>query len=247
MKRNTLMLAVMLPTLLGGCATGSPLHLNEPARSQASVDVANLRAPREVPYETQEQEGIAVRYNLFFLKDDNFSGYRLTLILRNNTNRPEVFMPEVLLRDATGLVLQPDTYEGFMSLAAALAGTSVPPIPVAQNDRYYHQGAVTSPSGRTYTYSGTTTSDPSGDAAGSFARGFAQGRAMRAARDREDGRLMLRWGTSYWLKERYTVPPKSAVSGALLFSSRALTNLPLTITVNLAQRQFEFKTVTSAR
>lgn len=247
MKRNTLMLAVMLPTLLGGCATGSPLHLNEPARSQPAVDVANLYAPREIPYETQEHAGVAVSYNLFFVKGANFSGYRLALILRNNTERAEVFTPEVLVRDATGLLIQPDTYEGFMSLAASLAGTSVPPIPVAQNDRYYHQGAVTSPSGRTYTYSGTTTSDPSGDAAGSFARGFAQGTAMRAARDREDGRLMLRWGTSYWLKERYTVPPRSAVSGALLFSSPTVTNLPLTITVNLGQRPFEFKTVASAR
>lgn len=250
MRPRKLVITAMLPIALWGCAAGSAVHLNDPARSHSGVDVANLLAPREIPYETQEQLGIAVSYNLFFMKEANFSGYRLTLVLRNNTDRPEIFTPEVVLRDATGLILQPDTYEGFMSLAAALAGTPVPPIPVAQNDRYYHQGTVTSPSGRTYGYSGTTTAVPSG-AAGSFtsglARGMAMGAAARSAQDREEGRLMLKWGSSYWLKERYTVPPKSAVAGALLFSSPALTNLPLSLTVTLSQGRFEFKTVASAR
>lgn len=251
MRSSTLILAVMLPAALAGCATGSLLHLNEPARSQPSIDVANLLSPREIPYETQEQSGIAVSYNLFFVKQGNFSGYRLTLIFRNNTDRTEVFVPAVVLRDASGLLLYPDTYADFMSLAAALAGTAVPPFPVAQSDSYYHQGTIISPSGRAYTYSGTTTSAPSGGFAGGLASGLSQGIAMgaaaRAARDREEGRLMLKWGSSYWLKEQYTVPPKSAVAGALFFSSPALGNLPLSVFVAVDQGLFEFKTVASAR
>jgi hypothetical protein len=144
-----------------------------------------------------EKAGIAVSYNLFYGKSGNLAGYRLTLIMRNNTGSKQVFEPVLSLQDATGFIIPPYEYQAFVTEHASLAGTAVPIVPISSQTNYYHSGTIrNTATGNTLAYSGTTTSTPGGGPIGALAQGFAQGRAQRtainAANDREEGRKMLR-------------------------------------------------------
>lgn len=241
----TSILASILVIFAPGCAQIS--HLNDPARSKESLDTANLLAPRDIPYETQERNGMAVSYNLLFVPRGNFSGYRLTLIFRNTTKENRVAWPRITLQDADGLIVEPSSYEAVMTHAATLAGTPVTPYIVGnQNMNYYHTGTIRNAmTGSTYQYSGRTTSTPAAGFASGFASGMAQGAAISAAQDREEGRLMLRWGSAFYLRSQYQLPPNSAVSGALLFPASSLGVLPLKLTVDTGVDQFVFTTTSS--
>lgn len=201
--------------VLSACGTLRHLNnLNDPSRSIPALDVANLSSPRNIPYETVEKGGISVSYNLFFAKSNNLSGYRLTLVLRNNTGSLQVLKPAVSLQNAGGFVIASYTYESFVTEAASLAGTAVPLVPVSTHSTF-------------------------GDA---FAQGMARGDAMRAANDREEGRLMLRWANSFWLKNTYELPPNTAVSGVLFFPAATVGQLPLRLVVEVGGQKFEFMT-----
>jgi hypothetical protein len=229
--------------LLTGCAVG-PQQLNDPARAVMALDTANLLPPRQIPFETQRAGSIDVSYNLFFVKGDNFSGYRLTLILRNVGATVETVVPSIELRDAAGFLVAPYEFGAFISEAAILAGTAVPAVAVAQQSSFYSTGTVRNVNtGNVATFSGTTRSIPSGGFAQGFAQGAAQGAAMRARNDRDEGRLMMRWANSFWLKSNYVLPPGTAVTGALLFPASQVGAMPLRLTVGTGNTALEFLTV----
>lgn len=233
----------VLVFLVSACATAPVMQLNEPARSTPALDVANLLPPRNIPYETVEKGGISLGYNLFFVKGGNLSGYRLTLVIRNNTAARRVVEPVVSLQDAGGFQVPPYAYQAFVTEAASLAGTAVPAIPVQAQSNYYNSGTIrNTTTGNTYTYSGTAKTAPAGGFAGGFAQGMAQGAAVRATQDREEGRLMLRWANAFWLKSGYDLPPGAAASGALFFPAATLGQVPLQLTVEVGGEKFEFVT-----
>lgn len=246
---------VLLCALLAGCAVSPVVQLNDPARSKAAPDVANLLPARDIPYESLERSGAAVSYNLFFAKSSAISAYRLTLVMRNTSSSVKVFEPKVRLQDGSGLVIPPYTYQAFVAEAAILAGTPIPPAPAAYSNFYdygtrqEHSGTIRDlGTGRSYSYTGTTTS-PSGGFGAGFAQGMAaadaaiaQGAAAQAAADRDQGRLMLRWANAYWLRAKYEVPPGGAVSGGLFFPAAGLGVLPLKLLVEIDGEKFEFVT-----
>lgn len=240
--RYSAVMAVLI-FLLSACATSTVVQLNEPSRAVQATDVANLLPPRNIPYETVEKAGISLGYNLFFVAGGNLSGYRLTLILRNNTGTRKLIEPIISLQDSGGFLIPSYAYEGFITEAASLAGTNVPSIPLQTRSSYYNSGTIRSTTtGNSYSYSGTTTSTPSGGFASGFAQGMAQGAAAKAANDREEGRMMLRWANSFWLKNSYDLPSGSAASGALFFPAASLGKVPLRLTIEVGGEKFEFVT-----
>ena len=130
-----------------------------------------------------------------------------------------------------------------VNMAAALAGTTIPYAPTQTQSSYYSTGTVrNTTTGTNYSYSGTTTSAPAGGFAGGLAQGIAQGAAIRAANDRDEGRLMLRWANSFWLKSGYDLPPGTATSGALFFPAAVLGQVPLKLVIEANGEKFEFIT-----
>jgi len=242
--------AVLLAASMSACAVG-PYQLNDMSRSRYFRDLAPVENPKDIPYETIDKDGIAVSYNLQFLKTNNFAGHRLTLSFRNKTDSHFTFVPIISLKDASGFIIQPQSPQSLMIQASALAGTSVPSIPASAGPTtLYHEGTVTSMNtGNRYSYTGTTTQGmPSGGFAGGLAQGIAQGAAqniaVRAMHDRQEGFLVLRWVNAFWLKSAYELPPNTATSGALFFPTPSVGQLPLRLAVELGEKKFEF--VTSA-
>lgn len=54
---------------------------------------------------------------------------------------------------------------------------------------------------------------------------------------------MLQWANGSWLRERYIIPAKSAVSGTLFFPAQSVSGLPLSLLVRMSEREFEFKAI----
>jgi len=236
-------LALLTVITTAGCA--SVVQLNDPAKSAAALDVANLESPRKIPYELQERNGLKVIYNLSFILRGNFTGYRLTLIFKNEGSQPRVIEPRIAVQDSAGMVLSPNSYEAVMTQAAALAGTPVSPILAAgpTATTYYQTGTVrNTTSGTTYQYSGSSTPVPSGGFAAGLASGFAQGAAMRAASDHREGVMMLRWTNAFYLKRKYELPSGAVASGALLFPAASMPQLPMKLTIEVAGERFDFVT-----
>ncbi len=140
--KKTITLATVVITFLTGCA--GMQQLNDPALSKNDIDVANLLAPRQIPYEIKSVDGVSVSYNLFYAASGNMDGYRATLIFRNDTDQTITFKPDLLFKDASGFIIQPYNYGGFVQFAAALAGTYVPPVSNSTNSSYYSSGTITS-------------------------------------------------------------------------------------------------------
>ena len=232
---------LLLGVALGGCAV--PVQLNEPSRSVPSLDTATLSGPRNILFETKEIDGVAVSYSLLHGKSSNISGYRLTLQIRNNSRTEQSLSPRLTLKDGAGFIVQPYQYQVFMAKAASLAETAMPQIPVSQASTYYSTGTIRDVStGSTYSYSGTTQQVPSGGGESGIAQGMTQIAVMRAGTDREEGRLLLRWGDAFWLKSTYRIPPATAISGALFFPANYIGVKPLTLIVEIGARKFEFMT-----
>ncbi len=232
---------VVAAVALSGCASVNPL--NDPTRSRIAADVANVEGPRDILYESQEKGGLEVSYSLSFYGKEELPGYRLNLIFRNKGDLLTTVEPRVYLRDASGFVIEPSTYSAYAAYASALAGTPVPSLPTVAAGNYYHSGTVTSTSGDRYSYSGYTSSVPSGG----FLQGYAQGAAIRAANASRDGLTMLRWANQYWLKDGYFLLGGAAASGALYFPANAIGKLPLSLTVSVGSDRFDFKTISAAK
>jgi len=226
---------VLLIGLVSAC--GSVKQLNNPATSQSQPDPSSLSG-RDALYETAVKSDLSVSYNL---STSAMGMAKLGLIIKNVGSSELVAVPSVRITNASGFVVQPYTHQGFMSMAASMAGTAVPPIPSQDaGQTYYSAGTVTSNSGATYNYSGTTTS--TANFGSSFAQGFNQGMALAAIGRRNTGYSMMEWGNTYWLKSQYTLPPGGAAAGGIMFPSAQL-RLPLTIDIDVSGRRFTFTTV----
>ena len=227
----------------GGCAVAPApapvVQLNDPARSKALLDVANLLPPRNIPFETAEQGGILVGYNLLFSKSANISGYRLTLVFKNNSHSTQRLEPLVSLRDAAGVLIPPYSYPAFTAEAAALAGIVVPPMTCScESARYYSAGTISATAlDRGNAKAGITTSTLGGGSG----KGTSHGAASGAANDRE-GLLMLLWADAFWLKDAYELPAGATSSGALFFPAAVLGQLPLRLAVEVGGQRYEFVT-----
>lgn len=209
-------------------------------------DLASLLKPRDIPYETQERDGIEVGYSLMFTNDVNMEGYRLTLVFRNKGSQEKNIKPIVNLEDESRIQLPAYSYEAFVSNGAVLARTQTPPMPASQQSNYYSTGTIRNvATGSSYSYTGTTAPTPYGAAGGfaaGLAQGMAQGAANRARQDREDGLMMMKWANAFWLKSSYSLQPGAGAVGVLFFPSPKVGNLPLRLMVTVGGQDFVFVT-----
>ena len=235
MKKFYLIAAALLMT---GC--GTMVQLNDPTKSSQALDRANLLSPREILYQTDEKNGIQVSYNLMTDSVNRPSFVRLTLLFKNNRPSPVTIQPKVLLHDNGGMIVHPNTYEGYMQEGASLAGTQVP-IAQASNAgaTYYSSGTINNNmTGRSYNYSGTTTSVP--NAGQSVQQGFAQGVMMASIAKKRQGEMMMQWANAYWLKSSYDLPAGGGTVGGLMYPGAPL-DLPLKLTIEAAGETFVFQ------
>lgn len=236
---------------LAGCGTGLPRHLNEPTRSVLARDIATLNGSAQIPYETQERGGLAVGYNLQFEPGGkDFSGYRLTLVLRNMGPSKRTVSPEVMLQDSTGFMVEPYAYGAFMARAQTLSVTPIPPRPVRQaqpsGGQAVTNGSVTNQrTGAQVGYQQTTTYTPAVQAGfgQAFVEGMADGAVSFAQNQRQLGDTAARWASAYWIKSVYELPPGAASGGALVFGSAAAGPFPMKVTVTVDGERFEFLTI----
>jgi hypothetical protein len=119
------------------------------------------------------------------------------------------------------MVLEPTDRDLLLSVAGSLAGTRIP-------------GPAYQPSG------------PPQGFYGGFAQGYfeaeSQGRIGRAEREVAEGREMMIWVSSFWLKPTLELPPNELTNGALAFLTNPDHRLPLTVRVQVDGSVFEFKT-----
>lgn len=227
----------VVAVFLAGC--GTMVQLNDPTKSSHGLDRANILSPREILYHAEEKNGIQVSYNLMTDSESRPSFVRLTLLFKNNRNTPVTIQPKITLQDKGGMVLNPYSYEGYMAQGASMAGTQIPIAPPSGGGTYYSSGTVTNTmTGRSYNYSGTTTSVP--NPAQSFQQGFAQGAMIGAAIKRRQGEAMMEWANAYWMKSSYELPAEGATVGAIMYPGTAL-DLPLKLTVEAAGELFVYQ------
>lgn len=239
--RSALVFVVCAVTVasLAGCSGLARRDLNDPSRSALQRDPANSAAAESVLYEWQESEGVKVGFNLAHTTSQNFSGYRVSLMISNVAGVPLTVTPKVTLLEGTRIALQPQDLYSLAGTAAALAHTSVPTaVYNAPPSSYYHTGTITSTSGERYNYSGRST--PSGGFSAGYAQGAALGAAIRAGADRDEGTEILKWATSYWLKNEYLIPPDSSVVGVLFFPAEKIGALPMKLSVDVGGKLFAF-------
>jgi len=241
---------------LCGCAGPGFVHLNDPARSFQARDVANLLAPRDIPYESIDKDGVEVGYSLTFFEWDG-GAYRLTLVFRNTTSGPLTIRPRVALFDATGLRITAEDYRAYQATQSAMAGTQIPvsTVVVASAQPVSQSGTITNErTGERFNYQGTSGPAQGGGFSGSFADSFQKSYAASASAAaaaapanaaiarQEEGLLGLRWGAAFWLKESYALPPKTSDVGALLFPASSIGALPIKVVLEIDGRSFEFLT-----
>jgi hypothetical protein len=206
------------------------------------ADVAPVKSDDEIPYETLDKDEFAVSYNLQ-LRDDGLGPvYKLTLIMRNKTGEHAQIEPQLTLVDGDGIAIQPYSYGAVRAEAFALAGAKAPPIPASSNtgNRYYEGTVRNTSTGERYAYTARSTSTSS--FSDSFAKGYSVGAQVRADRNMEKALRLIKWTDTYWLKGKYSVPPQTAVSGAVLYPGSKKPALPMRLMVEVAGELFEFET-----
>jgi len=208
--------------LLAGCAT-PVAHMNDPSRSTLAADLAAFETDESIPYETQSKEGLSVGYNLHDLRRwSNFSGGRLTLVIKNTSAKNVVIYPRITMTDANGVLVVARTKDDVLAQAGQLAGTQPP------GSTFVAQSFGRLSAGEAF--------------ANGFQRGLANAAAARAETDRREGRLMSEWVGAYWLKDSYALPSGSAAVGALIVPRIAPSRTPITIAVEVNGETFLFRT-----
>ena len=116
------LLAVLL--IQAGCSN-DPVSLNEPGRSLLARNVGSMQ-PQVLPFERQMKNNLAVSYHLTFARGPYISGYRLTLVLTNESDKPVKLPVAFRLMNATGLVLAPVYGDSYLTLVARDASKGGP-------------------------------------------------------------------------------------------------------------------------
>ncbi len=245
---------VIFVIALSGCAAVSQSpriqHLNNISKSQYARDAVALRIPVNIPYESATIDDFEVSYNLLYERDAYYPGYRLTVIIRNNTNDNLTVSPQVVLRDATGMVMPSMEQQDMLKIAAQLQGIDVPNYNDDKVRDTQQTGSIVTSSGSSYRYQGTTTERPK-SAIGGMLDGVAEGRAKTAVREAEmskaRGDELMMLGSTYWLKQFVDVPEYSSVCGVRWFPASSIANLPLSIQITIGERIYNFTTATLLR
>ncbi len=236
--------------LLSGCAMFPIGSINDSAKSALAPNLVPIGpvgkySTRNLLYESQTIGSIEVTYNLYqgYILQNQL--YWLTLVIKNKGDAAAEVAPIVELQDTGGIEIPAHTYNGFMYMASSLATGApivIPTAPTTQSVRTTHSGTVTSTSGNTYYYSGTSRSRQSG--AESFAAGmsqFAAATAASQAREMTEGsQLLSSWADSYWLRDRYTIKSGGGVVGTLTFPAPKAT--PLILQVSIGDKKYRFVT-----
>jgi hypothetical protein len=140
--------------ILSACAAARDYQLNILENSKPTRDVAPIDgADRELPYETQEKNGLAVSYNLLAGYLGDTYGYTLRIIFRNNLANPLTINPTVSLFDAEGF-MQAGGLEKLTSMASELANIKMKEYA----PEYRHTGEIRDSHGNSYSYSGESSS-----------------------------------------------------------------------------------------
>lgn len=242
--------------LIVGCAVPqTSRHLNDPTKSIQMTDIASLSEPRDIPYEIQTKDSIVVGYNLTLIDSGPVKGMRLTLYFRNEDSSQRVLRPAVSLSDRNGLIIPAYSYQTFVNEATILAGTAVPPTLSIKSAQAPTSSTTTgtvrnTTTGTSYSYEAKTDSSKQLTLA-DVADSYAEGASIRQARDANEARIagqtMLRWANAFWLREAYTIPPARAAGGAIYFPQASQSQLPLSLVVDVAGRNFVFSTKSSSK
>lgn len=237
-------LIVSLVLLLVGCA--SPIKsLTDPAGAQMVEDMAPLGAVTKLPYEFKNGRLVTVGLNLRYAETSSTSGYIATIFMKNNTKERLEVAPRVTLEEGSGLVREPYTFAAFMQHAARLAGVQIPASLQQQPQSVEHRGTVRDIStGRTYSYSGSTSSGQGGGFLGGLLAGLADAEVANASAAKKEGGTLLRWADAHWMKDRYRLESGQAVAAVLVYPRRGIGHLPLTFRVNVDDEIFVFRSIT---
>lgn len=213
-KISLLLVPAFLQLLLAGCV--STKVLNDPARSHKGPDVASIDSdPDGRLYETSEENGVQVSYNLVKRGDELI----LRLILRNQTFSRLRVSPQTSIMDANGFRIPMDGYKSKLNMLSYQAGISGPSY-------------VAVPTGGTGFSAGLAKGQAMGN---NIAASYAQGVRARAVEE-------MRWMMAHWLNESYDLGSGEAAAGAVTFPVSGDLNLPLRVIVQIAGAQHEFQT-----
>ncbi len=242
------LLAVAAMTLAGCADQGTLTSLNDASRSVPQPDVASLAdGPMILPYETEEIGGIALSYNLSYVRIPRMPSYKLVLIVRNNTGSAQMFEPVISLVDATGVPIAAYDYQTFMADAAWMASAEIPPdTESATTSLSYEYGSGRLNNNPTAPYPAAVSPYAAAPGNGPVQRPLIKSSlpASRAAEERKTGQALIKWADTFWFKGRYFLANHAEATGALLFPAATMRPLPLHLHIEAGGQSFDFLTGT---
>lgn len=202
-----------------------------------------LSGTPENPFEISTKEAVTIGYKLdFYSLGVGSSGYRLTIQYKNLSSAVTEFVPDVILQDASGLVIAPMPYGDFLGMTSRLLGTRSPPMPPERAQTYFSGTTRNLMTGDSYQVSGTIREQKTmvSEYERTSAAGSAFAASMVAAANVTAGRDLLEWGEHQWLQSSYRVPPSGTVQGVVFFPAQKMMTSTLTIHVASGSTKFTF-------
>ncbi len=246
MKVCHLAILIALAVLVGCAPVQARLKhiiLNDPAKSVSIPDRLSGDPGSTIPIESMKCGELEIGYNLVFENYEQSPGYRLTVMLRNDSHEDIELSPSIVLLDSLGFVVPGLEYSEFMVLAAQLEGVEIPTVETGKSPSTTTSGTITTPSGKRYNYTSQTQEAPK-TATGSLLDGMAQGRArsaaVRAKQEKERGSELSSLGRQYWLKSDIVVPSGAVVLGIRWFPADDLGILPIHVRIEVNECRCEF-------
>jgi len=101
-------------------------QLNDASSGVWADDTADVLKPRQLLYETKEDQRYRVSYNLIREGEGDVKGYFVRVTIRNLSEKAVVAPDDVTLIDAENSVISATDRETFLQLASTLADTKDP-------------------------------------------------------------------------------------------------------------------------
>lgn len=240
-------LIVAAALVLAGCATASrPTALKPSGQVIDLPDISSPYAKGMVPFEIRYLDVLSVAVNA--TTQPGIVGVTtVTVFFKSHHDKELILVPKIKLIDVNGLEVPAYSYDGFMSEVSALAGTPYIPMPDFKpyTSTTTTQGTIRDTrTGQSYNYEAQSTSRSGGpltNAVNSYAQGVAMREAIDAADRRRAGQSYMRWASSAWMREAYTVAPNTAVSGVIVFPFLLeKERLPAKVQLSVSGHPFEF-------
>ncbi len=242
--KHTIYLILLI--LLSSCTSFQTGSVNDPTKSTIGPNLvpigpAGKYSTKYLLYENQEVDKIEVAYNIYqgFILQNPI--YWLTIVIKNKGDAATEVSPTVELYDSNGIEIPAHTYDGFVCMASSITSgttTIIPTIPATQPSNTSYSGTIMAPSGKSYYYSGVSSSQL--NTAESLASGLAFGAAMQAQQMNQIAVLLISWSDAYWIREHYTIKPDRSIVGTLTFPAPKTT--PLTLRIGIGSREYLFTT-----